>query len=105
MNNSAFIVVPLGISLVITTVACRWCVAKSRKLSLSLALLGAFFTVVIMVPMAYGTDLFTARFWSQSGTTGVSGILLVPFASIVFMAIGLIPACGIVMFYRRKTQR
>jgi hypothetical protein len=105
MDNFALIVVPVGISLVITTVACRWRLAKSRKLSLWLALLAAFFTVVIMVTMAYGTDLFTAQFWSQSGTTGVSGLLLVPFASIVFMAIGLIPACGIVMFYRRKIQR
>lgn len=99
MELLVLIAVLAGIAFVLTNVASRRHVERSRQPSFLLAVAGAFCTALIMMFVFYGRDLFTHRFWEDGKAPMV---VLVPIFFGVCMIVSLIPALLVVWHYRKK---
>ncbi len=102
MDTLSLIAVLAGVAFIVTNLACRRSIARSRQPSFLVAVRGAFCTALVMMIVFYGRELFTLDFW-EDGKAPM--MFLVPMFLGACTLISLIPASAVVLFYRRKLNR
>ena len=98
----ATILVAVGIAVYLTSLVCRRSVARSRRPALWPAAVASLCGPVIIILASEGVALFTRRFW-QGTAKGEPLPLLIIFVCICAVA-SIIPAMGVVAFYKRRVR-
>lgn len=84
---------------IIMTAACRRRVAHKQRPSFWFAVALAVSVAILTLPVLYGMDLFTSRFWSDDRMAVLAAI-----AFGLNAVISLIALAGIVLFYRKTEE-
>jgi len=90
------------ISTIISIVAARHYVLRHRKPSFLISFLVTLLTLLLMIVMLCGDELFHWRVWIDGGTKGPPGWVAVLLYSFFMLPFAVIPSVLTVAFYRKR---